>query len=67
MAFVDAVFPYVIGLTLAAVVLVFLAGIVGMSKGGAFNEKYGNKLMRLRVITQGVAVGVLLIYFLLHH
>jgi hypothetical protein len=67
MAFVDAVFPYLIGLSLASVVAVFVTGVVGMSKGGAFNEKYGNKLMRWRVLTQGIAVSILLVYFLLHH
>ena len=67
MGFVDAVFPYLVGLSLASVVAVFVTGVVGMGKGGAFNEKYGNKLMRLRVLTQGIAVGLLLVYFLLHH
>jgi hypothetical protein len=28
-----------------------------MGKGGAFNDKWGNKLMRFRVIFQGCAVG----------
>ncbi len=31
-------------------------GLVGMIKGGDFNAKYGNKLMRWRVILQGVAL-----------
>lgn len=31
-------------------------GLVGMIKGGEFNAKYGNKLMRWRVILQGVAL-----------
>jgi len=30
--------------------------VVGMGKGGAFNDKFGNKLMRFRVIFQGLAV-----------
>jgi hypothetical protein len=29
-----------------------------MVKGGEFNKKYGNKLMRLRVTLQGVALGL---------
>ncbi len=32
-------------------------GMVSMIKGGAFNEKYGNKLMRLRVVMQGLALA----------
>lgn len=42
--------------TLAAVVIVLLTGVVGMARGGDFNAKYGNKLMRLRVILQGLAI-----------
>ena len=34
-----------------------LVGITAMGKGGDFNEKYGNKLMRLRVILQGLAIA----------
>jgi hypothetical protein len=34
-----------------------LVGITAMGKGGAFNDKYGNKLMRLRVIFQGLAIA----------
>jgi len=42
-----------------------LTGVVGMGKGGAFNDKYGNKLMRYRVIFQGLAVGCFVIGLLL--
>ena len=45
------------------VVASLLTGIVGMAKGGAFNEKWGNKLMRSRVFFQVLAVGLLLLYF----
>lgn len=39
-------------------------GIFSMMKGGEFNEKYGNKLMRLRVGLQGLALVILaLAYF----
>ena len=31
-------------------------GIIGMARGGEFNAKYGNKLMRARVIAQGCAL-----------
>lgn len=32
-------------------------GMVSMIKGGEFNKKYGNRLMRARVIMQGVALA----------
>ena len=35
---------------------VLFAGLLSMARGGEFNAKYGNKLMRWRVITQGVAL-----------
>jgi len=34
-----------------------IIGIFGMVKGGEFNKKYGNKLMRARVILQGAALA----------
>ena len=39
-----------------AVLAVWLGGIVSMTKGGEFNEKYGNKLMQARVYFQGLAL-----------
>jgi hypothetical protein len=35
---------------------VLFTGLIAMARGGEFNRKYGNKLMRLRVIAQGVAI-----------
>ena len=45
------------------VVASLLTGIIGMARGGAFNEKWGNKLMRSRVFFQVLAVAFLLAYF----
>jgi len=39
-------------------------GITGMARGGDFNDKWGNKLMRSRVFFQALAVGFLLLFFL---
>ncbi|MDX9861684.1 MAG: twin transmembrane helix small protein [Rhodospirillales bacterium] len=53
---------------LAATVVVLALGLFSMLKGGAFNARYGNRLMRLRVAVQGLAVvlmavaGLLLAY-----
>lgn len=65
MASFIAVMPYLIGLSLAAVLMSLFAGVFAMSRGGAFNDRWGNLLMRLRVVTQGIAVGLLLLFFLL--
>ena len=55
----ESMFTILLGLTLVAVVAVLGAGLVSFIAGGEFNRKYANKLMRLRVATQAVAVGLL--------
>lgn len=37
---------------------VLATGMIAMARGGEFNAKYGNKLMRARVIAQGVAIAL---------
>jgi len=52
------------GLVLAAVVavgLILVTGIVAMMRGGEFNRKYGNKLMRARIALQALAVVLVLV------
>ncbi|MBT5616091.1 MAG: hypothetical protein HOJ77_07510 [Flavobacteriales bacterium] len=48
-------------IALICVVLSLMIGVIGMAKGGEFNAKYGNLLMRARAVSQGVAVALLLI------
>ena len=45
-----------------AVVVVLLIGVGSFARGGEFNRKYANKLMRLRLLAQFVAV-VLIVAF----
>lgn len=45
-------------ISMALVLLSLVVGLVAMVKGGEFNEKYGNKLMRMRVTLQGVALAL---------
>lgn len=44
-----------------AVVGVLFAGVVSMARGGEFNARWGNRLMRWRVALQAVAVGLALL------
>ena len=37
---------------------ILIVGMVAMTKGGEFNAKYGNKLMKARVIMQGVSIAL---------
>ena len=57
-----AVLPMLIILSLIAVFVVLAVGIVGMLRGGDFNRRYGNKLMRLRVATQGLAILLIILF-----
>ena len=50
-----------IGVALAATVLVLFLGLFSMARGGSFNAKYGNVLMRVRVIVQGIAAALIAI------
>ena len=55
-------------LAIAAVVVLTLAvlvvGVVSMLRGGRFNRRHGNRLMRARVLLQGVALVLILLFFL---
>ena len=53
-------------ITLALVIGILFLGLFSMARGGEFNRKYGNLLMRLRVAGQAVAVLlVILLIFLM--
>ena len=54
-----------IPIALLAVVAVLGAGIYAMFKGGDFNKKYSNKLMRLRITLQFIAIVIIMgaLYF----
>ncbi len=58
----NTVIIILLAVTLAAVVIVLITGVVGMARGGDFNAKYGNKRMRLRVILQGLAIVLFLLF-----
>lgn len=46
---------------LAGLVVVLLTGVISMARGGEFNRKYSNRLMRLRVLLQFAVVIILLL------
>ena len=51
-----------------AVVVVLLVGVGGFARGGEFNRKYANKIMRLRLLAQFIAVLLIVafVYFSRH-
>ena len=44
------------------VVIVLMIGLGGFAFGGDFNKKYANKIMRLRILLQAIAI-LLIIFF----
>lgn len=45
-----------------AVVVVLIIGVGGFARGGDFNKKYANKIMRLRILLQFIAVLLILLF-----
>lgn len=56
----------VIYVLLGLVVLVLAVGVFSMFKGGGFNRRWSNKLMRYRVALQALAIALIGLLFLLH-
>lgn len=55
-------FYYIIVVAILAVMVVLMIGLGGFMRGGDFNRKYANKLMRWRIILQAVAVALIVVY-----
>ena len=47
---------------MAVVLIILMVGIGGFGKGGEFNKKYANKIMRLRILAQFLAVAIILLF-----
>ena len=56
---------YITAATCLAVLAVLIFGVATYARGGEFNRKYANKIMRLRIAVQAVAVVLILltVYF----
>ena len=59
MSVLATILPYLLGAALVVTVAVMFTGIFAMARGGSFNDRHGNKLMRMRVAAQGTAVVLL--------
>ncbi|MDA7989070.1 MAG: twin transmembrane helix small protein [Alphaproteobacteria bacterium] len=46
-------------LSLGATLVILLAGLIVMARGGAVNARWSNRLMRWRVYAQAVTVAIL--------
>lgn len=55
------IFNYLIPISLAAVTITLFFGLFALFRGGEFGRSYSNRLMRLRVMLQAVAVAILVL------
>ena len=58
-------FVFLIPIALIAVLIVLGLGVFGMARGGDFNSRHSNRLMRWRVILQFAAIILLILGVLL--
>jgi uncharacterized membrane protein len=49
-----------VGIATAAVALVLVVGLYSLYRGGDFARSYSNKIMRLRIIAQFIAIVVIM-------
>jgi hypothetical protein len=61
----DKLVYFLIPVGLAATLIVLGIGIYSLAKGGAFAKEHSNKLMRMRVIAQGVTIILMLLFLVL--
>ncbi|PPR34986.1 MAG: hypothetical protein CFH26_00564 [Alphaproteobacteria bacterium MarineAlpha6_Bin4] len=63
MEFFTKIAPILIIIFGLVLVVVLAIGLISMLVKGDFNKKYSNKLMRLRVITQGIIILIFVLVF----
>ncbi len=54
-------------LFMAATVGVLFLGLFSMARGGDFDKRNANRFMRLRVIFQGIAVLLFIVFMMVWH
>ncbi len=53
---------YVVAASMLLVVVILMIGIGSFAKGGDFNRRNSNRLMRYRIYAQAVAVALILMF-----
>lgn len=51
-----------VAIACAVVVVILMVGVGGFARGGEFNAKYANKIMRLRLLAQFIAVILIVLF-----
>ncbi|WP_333685212.1 twin transmembrane helix small protein [Pontibaca methylaminivorans] len=62
----DDPFFFVVAGTVVLTAIVLMIGLGAFTRGGEFNRKYGNLLMRLRLLAQFIAVVLIALYVWIH-
>ena len=52
----------IVAIAVLAVLAILMFGIGGFARGGDFNRKHANKVMRWRIIAQAVAIVLVLLF-----
>ena len=58
-----SILPIILVISMILALLMVIIGVIAMAKNGDFNKKHSNKLMRMRVLFQAIAVLFIVIIF----
>lgn len=53
---------WVVAIACFAVLIILMIGVGGFAKGGDFNKKHANRIMRWRIGAQAVAIALILLF-----
>ncbi len=56
---------YVVVAAVLVVLVILMIGIGAFARGGEFNRRHANRLMRYRIVAQAVAVALILLFVFL--
>ncbi len=54
-------FFILMGIAMAMTLIILFTGLIAMARGGAFNDRWGNRLMRWRILAQAIALILFII------
>jgi hypothetical protein len=60
------ILPILVVVFALATLGVLIVGVIAMVRGGDFNRRNSNRLMRMRVILQGITLALLALLFFVH-
>jgi len=54
-------FFILMGIAMAMTLIILFTGLIAMARGGTFNDRWGNRLMRWRIMAQAIALILFII------